>query len=73
MSDSNLIKETMDDFFSNFGAADDPHAKLLIQMVLAEALRPGNKNNNRFWVKCDANVEKCPVVPHTIVHGKTVV
>jgi hypothetical protein len=56
MSDSKVIKEAMDDFFSNCGAPNDAHAKLLLQMVLGEALRPGNKNNNRFWVNCDANV-----------------
>lgn len=50
------IYTAMDDFFSNCGAPDDAHAILLLQMVLNEALRPGNKNNNRLWVKCDENV-----------------
>jgi len=66
MSDSNTIKEAMDDFFSHCGAPDDAHAKLLLQMVLTEALRPGNKNNNRMWVKCD---EIVPVPSKTRQEG----
>jgi len=55
MSDSDAIKESLEEFFSNFGAPNDAHAKIILQMVLAAALRPGNKNN-RFWVKYDENV-----------------
>lgn len=52
MSDPKAIKETLDDFFNNCGKADDAHAKILLQMILLEALRPSNKNNNRFWIPC---------------------
>lgn len=55
-NDTDLIYSAMDDFFNNCGAPDDAHANLLLQMVLMEALRPGNKNDNRFWVKHNANV-----------------
>ncbi len=57
----------MDEFFSNCGAPDDPHAKLLLQMVLAEAMKTGNKNNNRFWVKCNETV---PVSGKTRQEGR---